>query len=139
MLPQLWALLAGPAASQAVCRTHCLPRCGPRCGPGSAGKPRCPMRGAPGFQLFVPECLPRDCFHSAGICALCRTETAMAVQKLPAEEGGTVRMASECAWVRGSCVSPGRQVGAHCWCCLGTRMPFPAGSCFLVAKAKEKM
>lgn len=66
----------------------------PQCGPGSVGKPRCPIRGAPGFQLFVPDCLPRDCFHSAGICALYRTETAMAVLNLPVEEGRTVRMAS---------------------------------------------
>lgn len=141
MLPQLWALLAGLAASQAVCIaasqavciTHCLPRC-----PGSVGKPRCPIRGVPGFQLFVPDCLPRDCFHSAGVCALCRTETAMAVLKLPVEEEGTVRMASECGWVRGSCLS-WSAVGTHCWCSLGTQMPFPAGSCFLVSKAREKM
>lgn len=62
----------------------------------------------------------------------------MAVQKLTVDEGGTVRMASERGQVRGSCVSPGQQVGAHCWCSLGTGMPLSAGSCSLCHRPKKR-
>lgn len=55
----------------------------------------------------------------------------MAVLKLPVE-GGAERMVSEHGWGWCSCMPPGQQMGALPWRSLGTGIPSPAGSCFLV-------